>query len=130
MNLHFNRHQKPHFYRAALEGVAFSFVYGAKVLQELGLNIGVLRVGNDNLFQSAIFSSTIASLLGCRIELLQTTGATGAAIAAGVGIGLWPDVVDGLGNLQSAGVFEPTGSLKAQLGDAYGDWAARLERIR
>jgi xylulokinase len=47
-----------------------------------------MRVGNDNLFQSAVFSQTIAGLLDCRIEMMQTTGAIGAAIASGVGIGV------------------------------------------
>ncbi len=129
-NLHFNRHGKAHFYRAALEGVAFSFVYGMKVLQELGLNVSVLRVGNDNLFQSAIFSSTISNLLDCRIELLRTTGATGAAIAAGVGIGLWSEASEGLGALEAAGVYEPAQGLGGQFADVYEDWAARLEKAK
>ncbi len=127
-NLHFNRHGKAHFYRAALEGVAFSFVYGMKVLHELGLNLNVLRVGNDNLFQSAIFSSTISNLLGCRIEMLRTTGATGAAIAAGVGIGLWSEAGEGLGALETAGVYEPAQGLKGQCTEVYEDWAARLTK--
>ncbi len=129
-NLHFNRHGKSHFYRAALEGVAFSFVFGMKVLQELGLNVSVLRVGNDNLFQSAIFSSTISNLLGCRIELLKTTGATGAAIASGVGIGHFSEVGDGLGNLENAGVFEPSEKGNGQFLEIYEDWAARLEKAK
>lgn len=130
LNLHFNRHGKAHFYRAALEGVAFSFVYGMKVLQELGLNVSVLRVGNDNLFQSAIFSSTISNLLGCRIELLRTTGATGAAIAAGVGIGAWGEASEGLGALEKAGVYEPEQGMSGPFGEMYADWAARLEKAK
>lgn len=129
-NLHFNRHGKAHLLRAALEGVAFSFAYGMKVLEELGLNLSVLRVGNDNLFQSAIFSSTIADLLGCRIELLRTTGATGAAIAAGVGIGLWSEVGEGLGRLETVGVYEPPTRPNEQLAGAYEDWAWCLEKAK
>jgi xylulokinase len=125
-NLHFNRHGKAHFYRASLEGVAFSFVYGMKILQELGMNVSVLRVGNDNLFQSDIFSSTISTLLDCQIELLSTTGATGAAIASGVGIGLWKEASEGLGALQSAGKYEPRKQNKGVLEEAYQDWAAKL----
>jgi xylulokinase len=128
LNLNFNRHEKAHFYRAALEGVAFSFVYGMKVLKDLGLNVSVLRVGNDNLFQSAIFSTTISNLLGCRIELLRTTGATGAAIAAGVGIGLWSEVGEGLGALDNAGVYEPDSYVNEEYTDMYGDWVTRLEK--
>ncbi len=130
LNLNFNRHGKAHFYRAALEGVAFSFVYGMKVLQDLGLNVSVLRVGNDNLFQSAIFSTTISNLLGCKIELLKTTGSTGAAIAAGVGIGLWSKVGEGLGALNTAGVYEPGSSVNGKYTDMYEDWVTRLEKAR
>lgn len=129
LNLHFNRHGKAHLYRAALEGVAFSFVFGTKVLEEMGLNLSVLRVGNDNLFQSPIFASTISTLLGCRIELLRTTGATGAAIAAGVGIGLWSDAAEGLGRLETVAVHEPQQMLGRPLADAYADWAQRLQTI-
>ena len=57
--LQFNRHQRQHFFRAALEGIAFAFVYGMEAMREMGIPINTLRVGNDNLFQSAIFSSTI-----------------------------------------------------------------------
>jgi xylulokinase len=92
----FNRHQRAHLYRAALEGIAFAFVKGTQVLQELGLNLSVLRAGNDNLFQSTIFSETIAQLTGSRIELYPTTGAVGAALAAGVGLGHWPSPEEGM----------------------------------
>ncbi|MEM1214707.1 MAG: FGGY family carbohydrate kinase [Bacteroidota bacterium] len=81
---HFNRQTIGHVYRAALEGIAFSFVYGARIMQQMGLDLRVMRVGNDNLFRSAVFSQTIANLLQCKIEVLATTGAVGAARAAGV----------------------------------------------
>ncbi len=86
-NLQFNKHTRIHLYRAALEGVAFSFVYGINILNELGLDSTIIRVGNDNLFQSDTFSNTIANLLDLEIEVLNTTGAAGAAIASGIGIG-------------------------------------------
>ncbi len=126
-NLHFNRHGRAHLYRAALEGIAFSFVYGMQVLQELGLDVSVIRVGNDNLFQSAIFSHTIAQLMNCRIEMLQTTGAVGAAIASGVGIGLWADAGEGLGALKLERVYEP-GTPDGACREAYERWVDLLGR--
>ena len=128
VNLQLNRHGRQHLYRAALEGVAFSFVYGMKVLQEPGLNVSVVRVGNDNLFLSAIFSRTIAQLLGCRIEMLRTTGAAGAAIASGVGTGLWPDVREGLNALEHLHTYEPQ-KPDAALEDAYRHWADCLKKL-
>lgn len=83
-NIDFNRHSSAHFYRAALEGIAFSFVYGIEILQRDHTILDVVRAGNDNLFQSTIFSTTIATLIHKEIEIYNTTGAIGAARAASI----------------------------------------------
>jgi len=41
-----------------------------------------LKVGNDNLFLSDVFSNTIADTLGISIQMLKATGAEGAAKAS------------------------------------------------
>ncbi len=83
-NLNLNKHNKPHLYRAALEGIAFSFVYGMKILKNDSTEIKVIRAGNDNLFRSEIFANTVATLIGHEIEIYNITGAVGAARAAGL----------------------------------------------
>lgn len=83
-HLDFNRHTEGHLYRAALEGVAFAFVYGMELMRNDASDIQVIRAGNDNLFQSKIFSQTVATLIGQEIEIYKTTGALGAARAAAV----------------------------------------------
>jgi xylulokinase len=128
LGIQFNRHQAPHFYRAGLEGISFSFVYGAQVMQTLGLDVSVLRAGNDNLFQSAIFAQTIANLLHCRIEVLRSTGAAGAALAAGVGIGLWKDPSEAMGMLELVQVFEPQDKTE-HYQEAYLDWVTHLRKM-
>ncbi|MGB5358667.1 MAG: carbohydrate kinase, partial [Eudoraea sp.] len=80
-NLNLNIHSKAHLCRAALEGIAFSFVYGMEILTADGINARVIRAGNDNLFRSPIFSNTIATLIEQEIEIYNTTGAIGAARA-------------------------------------------------
>lgn len=95
--------QKQHIYRAALEGIAFAFVYGMQILKRMGVDLQVIRVGNDNLFQSRIFSETIANLTGSTIEVLDTTGAVGAAKAAGVAAGCFASIREAV---QSAGVIQ------------------------
>lgn len=80
-HLNLNNHSKAHLCRAALEGIAFSFVYGMEIMTSDGIDPTVMRAGNDNLFRSAIFSNTIASLIGHEIEIYNTTGAIGAARA-------------------------------------------------
>lgn len=127
-NLQFNRHSKGHLYRAALEGVAFSFVYGIEILKSLGLTANVIRVGNDNLFQSPVFAHTVASLIGAEIEVLKTNGATGAAIAGGFAAGHFSSIKEGLQGLQVENVFSPSAS-GGQYQAAYQQWLASLEKI-
>ena len=43
-----------------------------------------MRAGNDNLFRSEIFANTVATLIDQEIEIYNTTGAIGAARAAGL----------------------------------------------
>ena len=83
-NLNLNSHSHGHMYRAALEGIAFSFVYGMEILKNDNAKIDVIRAGNDNLFRSEIFSNTVATLIGHEIEIYNTTGAVGAARAVGL----------------------------------------------
>jgi xylulokinase len=84
LNLNFNKHGHGHLYRAALEGIAFSFVYGMEILKNDNAEIKVIRAGNDNLFRSEIFSNTVATLIGHEIEIYNTTGSVGAARAVGL----------------------------------------------
>lgn len=84
VNINLNNHQKGHICRAALEGIAFSFVYGMDILKSDGIEIKVMRAGNDNLFRSEIFANTVATLIDQEIEIYNTTGAIGAARAAGL----------------------------------------------
>lgn len=81
VNIDLNRHSKAHICRAALEGIAFSFVYGMEIMKSDGIITKVMRAGNDNLFRSEIFANTIATLIGQEIEIYNTTGAIGAARA-------------------------------------------------
>ena len=84
VNINLNNHGKAHICRAALEGIAFSFVYGMDILKADGIDVNVMRAGNDNLFRSDIFSNTVATLIGHEIEIYNTTGAIGAARASGL----------------------------------------------
>jgi len=84
VNINLNNHNKAHLCRAALEGIAFSFVYGMDILKADGSEVNVMRAGNDNLFRSEIFSNTVATLIGHEIEIYNTTGAIGAARASGL----------------------------------------------
>jgi xylulokinase len=127
-NIQFNRHGKAHLYRAALEGIAFSFIYGFQVLKELGLHPNVIKVGNDNLFRSEVFSRTVANLMGCSIEVVKTTGAVGAAKGSGMGIGLYKDLKEAMKNNEIEQVYHPQEATATYV-QAYEKWVSDLEHL-
>ncbi len=124
-NLQFNRHTNAHLYRAALEGIAFSFIHGVQILQDMGINASVIRVGNDNLFRSKIFSETISNLLNCSIQLIETTGAVGAAKASGVAIGAYDSIEEAMAQQDKIATFEPHSTNDAYKA-AYATWSEDL----
>ena len=126
--LQFNRHGRAHLYRASLEGIAFAFVYGIKILQDLGMEVNVLKVGNDNLFRSRVFSKTIVNLLGCRIDVFETTGAAGAAKASGIGTGFYKSLEEAVPTDKPKKSYLPTGE-KEIYAAAYRKWEEELRKI-
>ena len=125
-NIEFNRHTRAHLYRASLEAVAFSFVYGINIMKEMGLNLDIIRVSNDNMFQSKIFSSTIATILGCQIDVVDTTGAVGAAKAAGVKSNIYNSVEEAFVNTKPKITYDPDLNYNSY-SQAYTKWENTLE---
>lgn len=128
VNIQFNRHKKAHVYRAALEGIAFSFIYGMEIMQDMGLDVGVIKVGNDNLFQSEIFSTTIASVIGCEIQMVKTTGAIGAAKAAGVAAGIYGSLEEAFEKMEIVKIYKSTDDI-APYKESYQVWKQDLKKI-
>lgn len=128
LNINLNRHHKGHLCRAALEGIAFSFVYGMEFMNNDGLDIKVLRAGNDNLFRSEIFSETIATLINQEIEIYNTTGAVGAARAAGVKNGDISAVSKSVMENDFVKKFVPVTDKASALKAAYEAWKNELEK--
>ncbi len=125
--LQFNRHTSRHIYRAALEGIAFAFVYGMEAMREMGIPIRTVRVGNDNLFQSAIFSNTIASLMAVEIEVFETNGAVGAAKASGLAAGIFKTPEEAVGQHSTVLTkYAPSAIDIAPYSRAYNCWKSLL----
>jgi len=127
-NVQFNIHRKEHFYRAALEGIAFSFVYGIKGMKDLGISPSLMRVGNDNLFQSKTFSQTICNLLDCTINMLHTTGAVGAAQASRVATGNFEKIEEAINTSDVTKVYTPD-SDNDLYHLAYANWESTLNNV-
>ncbi len=128
VNFNLNNHDKAHICRAALEGIAFSFVYGMEILKSDGIKMNVLRVGNDNLFRSEIFANTIATLVEHEIEIYNTTGAIGAARAAGLHQGDFKKFSSYIMNNDHVMTFMPFKD-KEPYEQAYENWKQELELV-
>ena len=126
-NINLNQHSKAHLYRAALEGIAFSFVYGMEILKNDNAAIKVIRADNDNLFRSEIFAITLATLIGYEIEIYNTTGAIGAARAAGLTDKDFERFGQNITNNDHVMTFKPIEN-KTPYIEAYQNWKTELEK--
>lgn len=123
LGLDLNRHSAGHVVRATQEGILYALYLGFEIMQEMGMNLSAVRAGRANMFLSPIFRQSFASLTGAEVELYETDGATGAARAAGIGIGLYG--IEGMGHgLQCLATIEPKAEETAALREHYAAWKA------
>lgn len=127
-NLQFNRHSRAHLFRASLEGIAFAFAYGMDILRTVGIKPEKIRVGNDNLFLSEIFTGTLANLIHCNIEMYDTTGSTGAAQAGLVATGRYSSPDEAIAELKPVRTTTWQKD-QSKIADAYGAWRHKLQKM-
>lgn len=126
--LNFNIHNKAHIARAAQEGIVFSFKYGMDIMNEIGIDIRVIRAGNANMFLSPVFRDALAGVTGTVIELYDTNGAVGAAKGAGIGAGIYQTAEEAFASLKKINVIEPDGLKADKYCGAFEIWKERLEQ--
>ena len=87
-------HTSAHLTRAVMEGVAFSLRDSLEIFKELGASVDTLRLGGRGA-SSRLWCQIQADVYGQPVEVLEADegAAFGAAILAGVAIGIW-DTVD------------------------------------
>jgi xylulokinase len=105
--LNFNIHDKSHLFRAAQEGIAFSFRYGLDIMKEVGIDPQVIRAGEANMFLSKVFRQVLSCITGTVIHLYNTDGSIGAARGAGVGCGYYKSEKEAFNGLASVDITEP-----------------------
>lgn len=127
--INFNIHALPDMLRATQEGIVFSFVHGMDIMQQMGVDIKVIRAGNANMFLSPIFRETLASVSGAIIELYDTDGAAGAAKAAGIGAGIYASSEEAFGSLNKIATVEPDTKNREQYQQAYQRWKLLVDKI-
>lgn len=128
LNINLNIHSASHVYRAALEGIAFSFVYGMEIMESDGVHPKVIKAGDDNLFRSELFATTLATLLDVEIRIYHTTGAIGAARACSLAHGdtaIFEKQVENNDYLKS---YDPSPDKEAYV-KAYQNWKNELHNL-
>jgi xylulokinase len=88
------RHTRAHMTRAVLEGVAFGLKDSFTLIQEAGLGaLRQVRLSGGGA-KSPLWRQILADVLGVELVTVNTTegAAFGAALLAGVAVGIWEDV--------------------------------------
>ena len=105
------RHTQAHLTRAVLEGVAFGLRDSFELMKSIGLTtIQQVRVSGGGA-RSLLWRQILADVLNSELVTVNTTegAAYGAALLAGVGAGIWPDV-----DTACAQVIHVTGSTQPE----------------
>jgi xylulokinase len=127
--LNFNRHTSAHMFRAAQEGIAFSFRYGLDIMKETGIDPKVIRAGNANMFLSKVFRETLSDITGTVIHLYNTDGSIGAARGAGIGCGYYKSEKEAFNGLIALGVTEPDKPKMSDIEEVYLKWKNLLMKL-
>ena len=88
------RHGAAHLIRSAMEGVVFSMREMLELMVPLGLDAKTIRASGGGA-ASPLWRQIQADALAAEVEIVSGAaegGAYGAALVAGVGTGVWPDL--------------------------------------
>jgi xylulokinase len=124
----FNVHKKPHFLRAAQEGIVFALNYGLGIMRDMGIELKTVKAGNANMFLSPLFAEAFATVTETTVELYNTDGSQGAARGAGIGAGIYKGPEDAFVGLEPVATIEPNKKLSKAYQEAYRRWEEVLKR--
>ena len=125
-------HREGHLLRALFEGVTFEHRRHVDVLRSAGIRFDGSTLSGGGA-RSAVWPQMFADVLGIPISLAACaeTGARGAAIAAGVGAGVFPDLADGVAAMTREEVaFVPDTSMTAHYGERYRTFGMLTEGMK
>ncbi len=126
-NIDLNIHTQAHLQRASQEGIAFAFRYGLDIMRENGMDPQVIRAGKANLFLSRLFAESFVNATGVPVELYNCDGSVGAAIGAGIGVGVYTSPKDAFTDEKPLQLIEPKDT--SMYDEFYFDWKKCLERV-
>jgi xylulokinase len=126
-------HTRPHLTRAVLEGSAFALRDILEAMRGAGLEVRRISIVGGGA-KGALWRQIKADVTGLpvRVPTSVETTATGAAILAAVGAGLYPDAGKAVSSFVSFSpdVHEPDPATTAVYDDAYGRYRAVYDALR
>ena len=125
----FNMTSDAHLYRAAQEGIAFSFRYGLDIMRGTGIDPKVIRAGMTNMFLSPVFREALSCITGVSIRLYNTDGSAGAARGAGIGCSYYKSEKEAFSGLAAVGETDPDKSLTDAYREAYLRWKELFKSV-
>jgi xylulokinase len=123
----FNITSDAHLFRAAQEGIAFSFRYGLDIMRGTGIDPKVIRAGRANMFLSPVFREALSCITGVSIHLYNTDGSAGAARGAGIGCNYFKSEKEAFAGLTAVGETDPDKSKTGAYEEAYHRWLELLK---
>ncbi|MFT3680133.1 MAG: FGGY family carbohydrate kinase [Ferruginibacter sp.] len=125
--INLNKHTNAHLFRAVQEGIAFSFRYGLDIMRSNNMQTKVVKAGKTNMFLSEVFAEAFVNSTGLTLELYNTDGSVGAALGAGIGLGLYEKPKDAFEKLELLETIHPNSEKVAAYNKAYESWKQLLE---
>jgi xylulokinase len=125
-------HTRGHIVRAVLEGVAFSLRDSFTIFNELSMPIERVRLGGGGA-RSPLWREIQANVYGHPVETVHADegAAYGAALLAGVGAGLWPNVDEACDRLvRSSVAASPDASTVAAMDARYAEYRRVYPALR
>jgi len=125
-------HGEGHMLRALFEGVAFEHRRHVDVLRTAGVRFDSAALSGGGA-RSSVWPQMFADVLGIRVSVpgCREAGALGAAIAAGVGVGIFPDLAAGVRRMtREAAHFHPNPGMAAHYEERYRTYGMLTEAMK
>jgi xylulokinase len=101
-------------------------VYGLELMANAGIYPTLMKAGKANMYLSQIFTEAIVNSSGIPVELVETDGALGAALGAGVGADIFSSPEEATANLKKIDTIIPNIQHQNIYQDAYENWKQAL----
>ena len=121
---------RDHISRALLEGIAYSaWANVAQVIEVSGMDPEVMAVGGG-MARSPLWTRILSDVAGktVRVPSVAENSALGAAICAGVGAGVFPDLVEGARRLGGVEREQRPGADSERYGELYAAWREAMDK--